>query len=272
MITIKAHVKCLLAALLLCLVLSACGSPASSSPGSSSAPVNSGTAVSSIPTSSPDTEPENDNAAMTEAYKFALQQIAFEHIYPGGEDTGFSGDYGFIEDNLFAIYDINNDGRNELIIHFTTAPMEFNSEAVYKYDPASDSLQKLLSVYSSVTCYSNGIIKEDWAHSSELSGEEYRPYNLWKYAPVSGEYALLAEVNMWSKAVDIIDYKGDPYPDDIDAENAGTVFIITYEGITKTVSKSDYESWLAGIMENATELSIPYKPLREENIHLLGQE
>lgn len=268
----KTHIKYLPAALL-CFALSACdASVSSSSAPDCSVPETPDVYMSAQPVQTPEPTFDDNNTAVIEAYKFALQQISFEHIYPNGKDTGFSGDYGFIEDNLFAIYDINDDGQEELIIHFTTAPMAGNSESVYRYDRFSDSLQKLLSVYSSVSYYSNGIIKEDWSHSSGLEGESYRPYNLWKYEPAAGKYVLLAEVNMWSKSVDIVDYKGDAYPDDIDTENAGTVFIITYEGVTQTVSKSDYESWLSGIMENADELSLPYKSLSEENIYMLGLE
>lgn len=42
-----------------------------------------------------------DQSAMYAAYQFVLQQIAFEHIYPDGADTGFDSASGFIEDNHF---------------------------------------------------------------------------------------------------------------------------------------------------------------------------
>ncbi len=58
-------------------------------------------------------------------------------------------------------------------------------------------------------------------------------------------------MNMWSKAVDTVDFKGDPYPDNIDAEGAGTVFILGQGDVVKTVSKSDYEQWLADTMGTA---------------------
>lgn len=207
-----------------------------------------------------------DQEAVCGAYQFALQQIAFEHIYPDGIDTGFDGAFGFIEDNHFALCDINNDGIDELIVQFITAPMAGNVETVYFYDLETEEVVKLLTVFTAVTYYDNGIVKEEWSHGSALAGDDYWPYNLYRYNTQNKQYDQIAEVNMWSKAVDVIDYKGDPYPEDIDTENAGTVFILTRNGITETVSKSDYEGWISDMIGNASEIQIPYKNLNEDNI------
>ncbi len=199
------------------------------------------------------------------AYQFALQQISFEHVYPDGTDTGFDGVSGFIEDNHFALCDVNGDGRDELIVQFVTAPMAGNMESVYSYQE-DGSLIRQLAVFPSMKYYDNGMVREDWSHGSALAGDNYWPYNLYRYSEGAGEYVLIAEVNMWSRSVDTVDYKGDAYPEDIDAEQAGTVFILTVDGVTETVSKSEYEAWLSGMLGDAVEMQIPYQPLTEENI------
>lgn len=203
------------------------------------------------------------------AYQFALQQIAFEHVYPDGTDTGFDGASGFIEDNHFALCDVNGDGKDELIVQFVTAPMAGNIETVYSYHEEDNTLHKILAVFPAMTYYSNGLVKEDWSHGSALAGEEYWPYNLYQYNAETREYELIAEVNMWSKSVDTVDYKGDSFPTDIDAENAGTVFILTQDNTTVTLSKSDYEAWLSDVMGNAKEMQISYLALSEDNIQAL---
>ena len=71
---------------------------------------------------------------------------------------------------------------------------------------------------------------------------------------------------MWSKSVDVVDYKGDRYPENIDTEKAGTVFILTRNGVTETVSKKDYEAWLSALIGNNQVLQIPYQALNERNI------
>lgn len=206
-----------------------------------------------------------DLTAMYEAYQFGLQEIAFEHIYPDGTDTGFDGAFGYIEENQFALYDINGDGLEELIVQFVTAPVACNMETVYTYNEEENKLEAVLTVVPAATYYDNGIVKEPWAHGSGLAAEGYWPYNLYQRQS-DGSYKLIAEVNMWSREVDTVDYKGDPYPEDIDAENAGTVFILAREGVTETVSKSDYESWLQTVMGDAQAIQVPYQSLSEENI------
>lgn len=203
---------------------------------------------------------------MYAAYQFALQQIAFEHVYPDGTDTGFDGVDAFIEDNHFAVFDINGDGADELIVQFVTAPMAGNRETVYAYNAAEDTLEQLLAVFPAVTYYDNGMVKADWSHGSALAGEAYWPYDLYRCDGTAGQYRKLAEVNMWSREVDTVDYKGDPYPEEIDRENAGTVFILTRDGATETVSRSDYEAWLAEVMGNARPVQVPYQSMSEENI------
>lgn len=207
-----------------------------------------------------------DRSAALEAYQFILEQFSFEHIYPDGTDTGFDGSVGFIEDNDFALCDINGDGLEELIIRFVTAPTEAKREIVYTFRDGGPAV--ILSAFPEVTYFSNDILQEDWFHGSDLAGEGYRPYNLYRLNS-DGFYEPFAEVNMWSRDVDMVNAKGDPYPEDIDRENAGTVFIVTRDGKTETISKSDYEAWLSSLLEDARQLTIPCQSMTEENIRNL---
>lgn len=222
------------------------------------------------PEEQPEPKPDaQETGARYAAYQFALQQIAFEHVYPDGTDTGFDGAGAFIEDNHFAVFDINDDGADELIVQFVTAPMAGNRETVYAYNAAEDTLEQLLTVFPAVTYYDNGLVKADWSHGSALAGEAYWPYDLYQYDGAAGQYRKLAEVNMWSREVDTVDYKGDPYPEEIDAENAGTVFILTRDDVTETVSHSDYAAWLAEVVGDAQPVQVPYQSMSEENIRAI---
>ena len=212
----------------------------------------------------PQTPPAEDSERLA-AYQFALEQISFEHVYPDGTDTGFDGALGFIEENHFALWDVTGDGTEELIIQFVTAPMERNVETVYTW--REGALMPILTVFPNLTYYENGMVKELWSHGDYLTGDEH-PYNLYQYDAASGTYELLAEVNMWSRAADTVNYKGDPYPEEIDTEGAGVVYLLTRSGVTETVSKSDYEEWLADTLGDAAELEIPYQAMTEENIKL----
>lgn len=224
-------------------------------------------ATPSEPSSGERAEVKNEGLA---EYQAALLQIVSEYIYPDGTDTGFDSSYGSIEDNQFALCDVNGDGVDELIVRFTTAPMAGNTEVIYAFQKADGTLKQILTASPNLTYYMNGIIKEDWSHGSELASEGYWPYTLYQYDAAEGSFEELAQVNMWSKAVATVDYKGDPYPDDIDTEGAGTVFILGGPDEVKTVSKSDYEQWLADTMGDPAKLDIPYQALSEENITSLN--
>ena len=257
--------------LLLCLTLAACQEK--TDPPAVSVPTSEATASmipDAAPSELPSEEPaETKNERLAE-YRSALRQIVSEHVYPDGTDTGFDSAYGSMEDNRFALYDVNGDGVDELIVRFTTAPMAGNTETIYTFQQADGTLKELLTASPNLTYYEGGIIKEDWSHGSELAGEDYWPYTLYQYNAAEGSFEELAQVNMWSKAVDTVDFKGDPYPDDIDAEGAGTVFLLGIADEVKTVSKSDYEQWLADTMGDPAELDIPYQALSEENIEALN--
>lgn len=206
-----------------------------------------------------------------EAYQFALQQIAFEHIYPDGTDTGFDGDSGFIEDNHFALTDINRDGQEELIVQFVTAPMAGNIETVYAYREEDDTMEPLLRVFPAVTYYDNGVVKAEWSHGSALAGEDYWPYDLYRYRQETGTYVLMAQVDMWSREMGAVDAQGNPYPEDVDKEHSGTVFLLTRDGARETVSREAYAEWLEGVTGNAGVLTVPYQGLTEENIRAMGE-
>lgn len=214
-------------------------------------------------------ESEEMKNARLEEYQFALQQIAFEHVYPDGRDTGFDNTYGFIEDNWFALYDVTGDGVDELIVQFITAPVAGNTETIYTYQTTDGTLKPILVGFAGLTYYSNGVIKEKWSHSSGLTGEEYWPYTIYQYNAAEGNFEEIARVDMWSKDVSTVGYGGEAYPDDIDVEGAGTVFFVTHQGMEDTLSKTDYEKWLADTMGSATEVEIPYQSLNEENIKMM---
>lgn len=212
-----------------------------------------------------------DQSAAYEVYQFALQQIAFEHVYPDGTDTEFDGASGFIEDNHFALCDVNNDGRDELIVQFVTAPMAGNMETIYSYNEQGGRLERIQAVFPAVTYYTNGLMRELWSHGSGMSGDDYWPYNLYRYNVQIDEYELVAAVDMWSKSAGAVDYNGNPYPEDVDVEQAGIVFILIQNGVTETIGKSEYEMWLSELMDGADEIQIPYQSLNEENIKKLSR-
>ena len=215
---------------------------------------------------------EAERAAMLEAYKFALQEFAFEHIYPDGTDIGFDGSFGFIEENKFAITDVDRDGMEELIISFSTASMAGMTLSVYGYNAMTGELYKELFEFPAVTFYSNGIAKADWSHNQGLAGDSFWPYRLYKYNEYGDKYEYAASVDAWDKSIADTNYAGEAYPEETDKAGDGIVYLITQDELTDTVSKSDYESWYKEILKDAEKIEIPYLYTTEENIENVGQQ
>lgn len=208
-------------------------------------------------------EEKPDSAAMRGAYQFVLQQIAFEHVYPDGRDTGFDSANGFIEENHFALMDVNRDGTEELIVQFVTAPMAGNLETIYAWQGEEFAPEAILTVFPAVTYYDSGLVKEEWSHSSGLAPAGYWPYNLYQYDAETGMYALLASVDMQSRDAE------NAYPAEIDTDNPEMLFIVTQDECEKALTRADYEAWLLEITAGAAPIRPPYQPLTEENIKAL---
>ena len=66
------------------------------------------------------------------AYAAALEEIYTNHTFPDGKDFGFDGFHDMSE-NKFAVYDIDSDGKKELIVLYTTTyTVSYTHLDVYK--------------------------------------------------------------------------------------------------------------------------------------------
>lgn len=175
------------------------------------------------------------------------------------------------EDNAFALCDVDGDGQDELIFHLATAAVASQTENVYRYDPETGALAEELIEYPAVTYYANGYAVAQWSHNQGLSEDDFWPYNLYAYSADTQTYELIASVDAWAKARSLQHWEFDfPYPDQIDAEGAGSVYLVTPRGgDTDVLSQTDYHAWLAAF--DLTEpIAVAYLPLTAENIAAVG--
>ena len=169
------------------------------------------------------------------------------------------------------LYDLDGDGQDELIFHLATAAVASQTENVYRYDPETGALAEELIEYPAVTYYANGYAVAQWSHNQGLSDDDFWPYNLYAYSADTQTYELIASVDAWAKARSLQHWEFDfPYPDQIDAEGAGSVYLVTPRGGgTDVLSQTDYHAWLAAF--DLTEpIAVAYLPLTAENIAAVG--
>ncbi|GIP32807.1 lipoprotein [Paenibacillus sp. J2TS4] len=206
---------------------------------------------------------------MYNAYFTALENLIQNHILPDGVDD--SGEQlGDMAENKFAVCDVDNDGREELILLYTTTYQGGWAGYVLAYDAETKKLQMKLREFTLLTFYDNGIIKAGWHHNQGLAGD-FWPYSLYQYVPDSDSYVLVGMVDAWDKNYfrSETDKQNNPYPSDIDKSGTGFVYYIMeaeqYDN-THPVDASEYNEWVNAHIGDASKIQIQYMDLTEENI------
>lgn len=208
-----------------------------------------------------------ERSAMIKKYQEVLEGIYNDQVYPDGSSCNYDN-YGSISDNQFAVYDVDRDGQEELIIIFSTSSMAGMLESMYSYDAATDSVRLEFSEFPGAVYYDNGLALVGWSHNQGLAGD-FWPYNVHQYNSQTDEYEAVFSVDAWERDCADIDFDGNPYPEDVDVDNAGIVFYImpgdSYN-MDHPMSMEDYNAWYNSIMGGAAELEVPFQYLTVENI------
>lgn len=214
-----------------------------------------------------------DREAVRNAYISALEDLYFLHSFPPpiGSDNGFF-DGDDISDNKFAVYDIDQDGRDELIIEYVTTYNAGMTEIVYEFDVETGKMREEFSEYPPVTFYDNGIVEALYSHNHGMAGDksvdEFWPYQFYRYDPESDTYEAVAKVDAWSVGFAEKDGEGNPFPAEIDEDGDGMVYYATPSGrYGLPMDGREYQSWRESYIGKAEIIRLPLVHLTEENIH-----
>lgn len=170
-----------------------------------------------------------------------------------------------MEKNCFAVADVNQDGREELLVRWTTTITAGEIEAVYDYNPVSGEVKREFVAYPALTYYDNGIIKVEWSHN-QVPPAEFWPCTFYRYDAESDSYVELGSLRAWDDGIE-----GWELPDGVDVDGDGTVYEIkeageeyqAYEGFR--YNQADVDEWLGGFMEGSKELPLVYHPMAYES-------
>lgn len=215
---------------------------------------------------------ETDREAMVSAYISVLEDICFDHTFPSpvGSDLGFDEmlDPAY---NKYAVYDIDQDGKDELIILYTTACNAGMRAFVYAFDADTGAVREEFSEYPSVTYYDNGIIEAEWSHNHGKAAdrEDFWPYTLYRYDPETDAYVMEAVVNAWSEEFVEKDSSGKPFPKEMDVDGDGMLYSINGEGFGRNglMDGEAYRQWREDCLGRAKKVALPYASITEENIY-----
>lgn len=223
----------------------------------------SGTAV------SPERAQELWQAQIRHYYGGILSQVIAAWQLPDMElGTGTADDDSDsieMEKNCFAVADVDQDGREELLVRWTTTITAGEIEAVYDYNPVSGEVKREFVAYPGLTYYDNGVIKANWAHN-QVPPAEFWPFTLYQHDPESNSYVEVGSVRAWDDGVE-----GWDFPAELDVDGDGTVYEIekageeyqAYEGFK--YNQADVDEWLGGFMEGSKEFPLVYHPMAYES-------
>lgn len=212
-----------------------------------------------------------ENAPARAAYAAALKTLLDTNVLPDGTDCseGYIGSVSEREamaENQFSVYDVDGDGREELVLLYTTSAVAGERGFVFDWDAETDTLRTQLSEFPLLTFYKNGAVTAGWSHNQGKGGR-FWPYFLYAYDADADSYTAVGAVDAWDEELDT-----ENYPADVDVSGSGFVYYI-YEDLTAQwdkidpVDEQDYQAWLAPSLGDGEELTVPYDALTAENIH-----
>lgn len=214
---------------------------------------------------SEDSVEQNSSNERKAAFISALEGICRNQVFPDGSEFQYDASTNG-EGNQFAIYDIDFDGKEELIIQYTTTYTAGMVEVIYDYDSKTKLLKEELRSFPSLTYYNNGIVSADWSHNQGLAGlGDFWPYTLYQYKQESDTYIEIASVDAWNKEQANEDYEGNPFPDELDIDGDGFIYFVTAEGTyaqNTVVDGEEYERWRSSLLGNAKKMEVPYQTLK----------
>ncbi len=211
-----------------------------------------------------DTEGELSRA-IPDAYIAVIQEYCRTGMFPDGQDGGdIPGKISY------AVYDVDGDGKDELILKNQDTITAGMTERVYAYE--NGVFREEFSGFPALTYYNNGLIQAEWSHNQGKAGDRLWPYTLYQYQPDDDNYIMLEAVDAWDK--ELADFTGDwgAFPDDIDADGDGYIYFLLpsdWEGQysrADIVDDSDYENWRNHYLRGAETLEIPYRELEVETV------
>lgn len=182
-----------------------------------------------VPTQLPENVPTPEGSEVRlRAFRDALQTLYTTYTLPGGVEVGYDG-ISALSSNKFAIYDIDGDGYQELILVYTTTYNAGRTFGIYDYGGDAWDLWEELREYPLITLWTNGNLTAGASHAHGLGcGEILWPYTLYRYDPASDTYEQVARVDTWEKEYFPQDYSGTPFPDDLDQDGDGVVYLLYF--------------------------------------------
>ncbi len=200
------------------------------------------------------------------AFQKALIQIHDEQYLPNLDRVELWESGGTIEDERFAILDVDGDGQDELLVSISNTDTAGMCEVIYGYDAGTGGVRVEAHTYVAVAHYP-GMLRMNASHNHGYAGDVLWPYQVFVYDEAEDVYRDTCIVDAWDKSIaDYDSFREMPYPEEIDTEHDGFVYLITENGERRILNRHDYELWEAELFAGKEPLTIPWQKMTAKNI------
>lgn len=206
-------------------------------------------------------EPTQDDLTRRQAYIEALQYFVDMGELPDGNSIYYE-DMGDEKDR-YAIFDVDSDGREELILYISETIMASCCLQVYEYDIESGEMRCEMGGFPyDVHFLKNGLAKTGMSHGTGGERDDFWPYDFYKYDPDADFFFSAGFVYQWDGNIRP-DMFGEPFPDDVDKDGNKVVYTVTVldapEGKTGGYIDDDaYNAWYEEYFGGAEDFEIPW--------------
>lgn len=243
-------------------------------------PIETSTEILTEAVTQPQTEEASENVYGKQTYREVLETIYYNRKLPLFSSEQTLSDNYDIEENDFLIYDIDNDGSDELIFKLINYYTAGQIGIIYDHD-AEENLVLQFSAYPAFTFYKNGAVKVGAAHNQGHSGR-FWPYSMYRYDRETDSYELFGSaealdleivemINAEREEIDRTDML--EYPYEADTSNSGFVYYIRYgqnNDEIEPVDVTEYNEMDREFTGGTEPLELEFIKLTEENIQNLS--
>lgn len=222
-----------------------------------------------FPVLPPQVEPGMDTRA---AFARVLRNLAEFLLLPDGTQMEPWALQGDLAENCFAVADVDGDGREEMVLYFTTASTADHRGMILGYDEDRGEIHIQLVAFPDMEFYENGAVKVLYSHN-QIGGALW-PYTLYIYDPETDSYWQEAIVYSWEKKIRAVNDRGEPFPDELDRSGAGVIYYVEPDGWNDSnpMDRADYLAWEREALGDSEQLTLQFLPLTEENIAAIENE
>ncbi len=146
---------------------------------------------------------EEQETKQPSVFASTLEDIFYNHKLPDGTVLDNLDTDEQLAENNFAIYDIDFDGKEELIFSYNSGSMADICDMIFDYDPTSKTIKEeaRFSPTPGTKYYDDGIVYENWLHNQ--GGEDPWPYNMYKYNTSLDKYETIEKQEVTGNEINI---------------------------------------------------------------------